>query len=93
MKKIQSSFKEIMIFSHVFLPILYNIMLYIYTERYIFGIKISGFLLNIFLKNLKTFKLISPLKKKNILFSCIHSNSKTFSKHVFIKKNCIFLMF
>jgi hypothetical protein len=59
-----------MIFSYVFLPILHNIMLYIYTVRYRFGIKIPDFLENVsnfFLKiqkHIKTFFLISFLFQK-----------------------------
>jgi len=36
-----------MIFSNIFLPILYNIGLYIYTVKYQFGIKILCFLRDI----------------------------------------------
>jgi hypothetical protein len=44
-KKIQKSFeKKIVIFSNIFLPILHNIGLYIYTVKYKSGIKIPGFL-------------------------------------------------
>jgi len=62
------------IFSNIFLPILHNIGFYIYIIKYKSGIKIPGFLQNISKKiqkiffkkrkNLKTFKLIFPLKKK-----------------------------
>jgi hypothetical protein len=43
--------KKIVIFSNIFLPTLHNIGLYIYTVKYKFGIKISGFLQNISKKN------------------------------------------
>jgi len=84
-KKIQKSFKKIVIFSNIFLPILHNIRLYIYTVKYKPGIKIPVFLRN-----------ISKKKQKYILFSCIRPSPKKFSKHVFMfkkKKNCIFLTF
>jgi hypothetical protein len=64
-KKIKTPFKKVVIFSHVFLPVLHNIGLYIYTVRYRSSIKYPIFS-KIFQKNskqnLKTFKLIS-LKK------------------------------
>ena len=44
-----------MIFSNVFLPILHNIGLYIYTVRYKLGIKIPDFLQNIFTKKIQNF--------------------------------------
>jgi hypothetical protein len=47
-----------MIFSNIFLPILHNIGLYIYTVKYKSGIKIPGFLRNISKKNQNTFKKI-----------------------------------
>jgi len=43
----KNHFKKIVIFSHIFLPILHNIGLYIYTVKYKSGIKIPGFLQNI----------------------------------------------
>jgi len=43
----KNPFKKICIISHIFLPILHNIELYIYIVRYRFGIKILGFLRNI----------------------------------------------
>jgi hypothetical protein len=59
-------FKKIVIFSNIFLPILHNIRLYIYTVKYKSGIKITGFLQNISkqIQNIskkisKYFKLIS----------------------------------
>jgi hypothetical protein len=51
-----------MIFSNIFLPILHNIVLYIYTVKYKSGIKIPDFSSKYFKKNFKTF-----LKIKNIL--------------------------
>jgi len=48
----KKSFKKIVIFSYIFLPILHNFELYIYTVKYKSGIKIPGFLRNI-LKNKK----------------------------------------
>jgi hypothetical protein len=51
-----------MIFSNIFLSILHNIGLYIYTVEYKSGIKLSGFVGNISKKNFKTFA-----KRKNIL--------------------------
>jgi hypothetical protein len=45
-----------MIFSNIFLPILHNIGLYIYTVKYKSGIKIPGFLRNISKKNQNTLK-------------------------------------
>jgi len=50
-KKIKNPFKKIVIFSNIFLPILHNIGLYIYTVKYKFDIKIPGFLRNISKKN------------------------------------------
>jgi len=47
--------KKIVIFSIIFLPILHNIGLYIYTVKYKSGIKIPGFLRNISKKKFKTF--------------------------------------
>jgi len=59
-KKIQKfsrkSFQKIVIFSNIFLPLLHNIELYIYTVKYKSGIKIPGFLRNISKKIFKTFK-------------------------------------
>jgi len=43
----KNNFKKMVIFSHIFLPILHNIGLYIYTVKYKSGIKILGFLQNI----------------------------------------------
>jgi len=53
--------KKKMIFSHIFLPILHNIGLYIYTVKYKSGIKIPGFIQNISKNNSKHFQ-----KEKNI---------------------------
>jgi len=47
--------KKIVIFSNIFLPILHNIRLYIYTVKYKSDIKILDFLQKISKKNLKTF--------------------------------------
>jgi len=56
-KKFQKSFfKKNMIFSNIFLPILHNIGLYIYTIKYKSGIKIPGFFRNISKKNQNIFK-------------------------------------
>ena len=52
----RKSFQKIVIFSNIFLPILHNIELYIYTVKYKSGIKIPGFLRNISKKIFKTFK-------------------------------------
>jgi len=47
-KKFQKKlFKKNVIFSNIFLPILHNIGLYIYTVKYKSGIKILGLLWNI----------------------------------------------
>jgi hypothetical protein len=57
LKKIQNSFfKKNMIFSNIFLPILHDIGLYIYTVKYKSGIKIPGFLRNISKQNQNIFK-------------------------------------
>jgi len=45
-----------MIFSHIFLSILHNIRLYIYTVKYKSGIKIPGFIQNISKKIQNIFK-------------------------------------
>jgi len=57
-KNFKNHFKKIMIFSNIFLPILHNIGLYIYTVKYKSGIKIPGFLRNISKKNQNTLKKI-----------------------------------
>ena len=54
-----------MIFSNIFLSILHNIGLYIYTVKYKFGIKISGFVGNI------SKKKISKRKKYFIAYGQI----------------------
>ena len=76
-----------MIFLNIFLLILHNISLYIYTVKYKSGIKIPGFLQNISKKlkqfQKKSFKSISILKK---LFSCIRPNPKKILSIFFIKK-------
>jgi len=73
-KKSKNPLKKIVIFSNIFLPILHNIGLYIYTVKYKPGIKIPVFLRNISKKK----------KQKYILFSCIRPSPKEFSKHVFM---------
>jgi hypothetical protein len=82
--------KKFLIFSNIFLPILHNIGLYIYTVKYKSYIKIPGFLQNIskinskhLKKTSKTFKLISHFK-----YIYIHAYYQIlkFSKHIFIKK-------
>jgi hypothetical protein len=54
-KNSKNPLKKIVIFSIIFLPILHNIGLYIYTVKYKSGIKIPGFLRNISKKKFKTF--------------------------------------
>jgi hypothetical protein len=67
-KKIQK-FSKIMIFSNIFLFILHNIGLYIYTVKYKSNIKVPGFLQN-FSKN----KFQNIFKKgKNILLHTVKS--------------------
>jgi len=86
-----------MIFSNIFLSILHNIGLYIYTVKYKSGIKIPGFLRNISKKNQNILKKCQKLlnqfpfskTKKNILFSCIRPNPKIFPSIFFIKKTKI----
>jgi hypothetical protein len=56
-KKFQKSFKKIVIFSNIFLFILHNIRLYIYTVKYKSNIKVPGFLQNFSKKKFKTFFL------------------------------------
>ena len=46
--KLKSPLQKIVIVSNIFLPILYNIVLYIYTVKYKSGIKILDFLRNNF---------------------------------------------
>jgi hypothetical protein len=86
-----------MIFLHIFLPILYNIRSYTYTVRYISGIKYLVFSKRIQKKNLKTFNLISLLKKKKKKIFCFYTYGQIlkFSNYIFLKrqKKCIFLMF
>jgi hypothetical protein len=53
-KKFKNPFEKFVMFSNIFLPILHNIGLYIYTVKYKSGIKIPDFLrkkLQIFLKS------------------------------------------
>jgi len=66
-KKIKKTIQKLVIFSYIFLPILFNIGLYFFTVRYKSNIKILGFLRNIskkIQKNLKTFKLIFLFKRQ-----------------------------
>jgi len=75
-----------MIFSHVFLPILHNIGLYIYTIRYRSDIKTLGFLLN---DSKKKFKLISSL-----MFFCFYvyvQILKFFQEYFHKKKQKLYL--
>jgi hypothetical protein len=97
-KKISKIISKNCDFLKYFLPILYNIGLYIYTVKYKSGIKIPGFFWNISKKKIKTFskksqktfKSISLLKKKTKIF-CFHTaKSYKFSKHVFIKRLHLF---
>jgi len=78
--------KKIMIFSNIFLSILHNIGLYVYTIKYKSGIKLSGFVENISKKNFKTF---AKRKKYFIAYGQILK----FFQAYFSKKNCIFFMF
>jgi len=55
-KNFKNHFKKNVIFSNIFLPILHNIRLYIYTVKYKSGIKIPGFLRNISKKKSKHFQ-------------------------------------
>ena len=88
--------KKIVIFSNIFLPILHNIGLYIYTVKYKSGIKIPGFLRNIskniYIQNIfikkKIFHCIQPAPK--ILPSIFFKKQKTKKQklhlfHVFLK--------
>jgi hypothetical protein len=68
------------VFSNIFLPILHNIGLYIYIVKYNSGIKIPGFLQNIFLKKFKTF---SKRKKYFIAYGQI---LKFFQAYFSLKK-------
>jgi len=67
-----------MIFSIIFLPILHNIGLYIYTVKYKSGIKIPGFLQNISKKKFKTFS-----KKSQKLLNQISLLKKIFCFHAY----------
>jgi len=72
------------IFSNIFLPILHNIGLYIYTVKYKSGIKIPGFLQNIL-------KKIQNIFKNKKIFWYIWPNPKKFSSIFFIKKQKLHL--
>jgi len=61
-KNFKNYFKKIVIFSNIFLSILHNIGLYIYTIKYKFDIKIPDFL-----RNFSTKKTNFKKKKNNIL--------------------------
>ena len=74
----KNHFKKIVIFSNIFLPILHNIGLYIYTVKYKFGIKIPGFLRNISKKNQNIIYIY--------IYYCIRSNPKIFPSILFLKK-------
>jgi len=80
LKKFKNPLKKIVIFSYIFLPILYDIGLYIYTVKYKSGIKIPGFLRNLSKKNSKYFQ------KKKKIFYCIRPNSKIFFQAYFSLK-------
>jgi hypothetical protein len=88
LKKNPKNFKNILkknlrFFWHIFLPLLYNIGLYIYTVKYKSGIKIHGFLQNI---SKKSKKIIQNIFKKKKIFYCIRPNPKNFPSIFFIKK-------
>jgi hypothetical protein len=94
----RKSFQKIVIFSNIFLPILHNIELYIYTVKYKSGIKIPGFLRNISKKIFKTlkkkisktFKLIFPFKNKKKYFHAYDQILKFFQAYLHKNKDCIF---
>jgi len=67
-----------MIFLHIFLPILHNIRLYIYTVKYKSDLKIPCFIQNI------SKKIQNIFKKK--IFHCIRPNLKSFPSIIFKKK-------
>jgi len=62
-------------FSNIFLPILHNIRLYIYTLKYKSGIKIPGFLRNISKKKIQN---IFKKKKYFIAYGQILKFSKAY---------------
>jgi hypothetical protein len=72
------------IFSNIFLPILHNIGLYIYTIKYKSGIKIPGFLQNISKKKLKTFS------KREKYFVAYGQILKFFQAYFSLKKIAFF---
>jgi len=69
------------IFSNIFLPILHNIGLYIYTVKYKSGIKIPGFFRNI--SKIKHFKTFSKRKKYFVAYGQI---LKIFQAYFSLKK-------
>jgi len=75
-----------MIFSNIFLSILHNIGLYIYTVKYKSGIKLSGFVGNI------SNKISKHLQKEKKYFIAYGHILKFFQAY-FSNKNCIFFMF
>jgi len=77
LKKFKNPLKKIVIFSYIFLPILYDIGLDIYTVKYKSGIKIPGFLRNLSKKKFKTFS------KKKKYFIAYGQILKFFFKHIF----------
>jgi hypothetical protein len=74
-----------MIFSNIFLSILHNIGLYIYTVKYKSGIKLSGFVENILKK-----KISKHLQKEKKIFYCIRPNPKIFPSIFFKQKLHLF---
>jgi len=79
--------KKFAIFSYIFLPIIHNIGLYIYTVIYKFGIKIPGFLQNISKKKQKN--IFQNIFKKKKIFCCIRPNPKIFPSIFFIKTKIV----
>jgi len=73
------------IFSNIFLPILHNIGLYIYTVKYKSGIKIPGFLRNI--SKIKNFKIFSKRKKYFVAYGQILKIFQAYFSLKKIKKN------
>jgi len=100
-KNFKNHFKKILIFLNIFLPILHNIGLYIYTVKYKSGIKIPDFSEIFQKKKFKTFskkyqKLLNQFpflkKKQKKYFVFIRPNPKNFP-NIFSLKDCIFFMF
>jgi len=84
----KNSFQKIVVFSNIFLPIFHYIGLYIYTVKYNSGIKIPGFLRNIFKKKFQ--KIFKKEKKYFIAYGQILN---FFQAYLHKNKNCIFFMF